>query len=103
MTKTFRDVYDVEVVHAWGMTEMSPLGSVCTLKPDYGEVDGETWLDLKEKVGFPPFGVEMKIVDDDGRELPWDGVAFGKLMVRGPGGGGGSGAIILSPRRRDLR
>ncbi|HMB12199.1 long-chain-fatty-acid--CoA ligase [Saliniramus sp.] len=84
VTKTFRDVYDVEVVHAWGMTEMSPLGSVCTLKPDYGEVDGETWLDLKEKVGFPPFGVEMKIVDDDGRELPWDGVAFGKLMVRGP-------------------
>jgi len=84
VTKTFRDVYDVEVVHAWGMTEMSPLGSVCTLKPDYGAVDGETWLDLKEKVGFPPFGVEMKIVDDDGRELPWDGVAFGKLMVRGP-------------------
>lgn len=84
VTKTFRDVYDVEVVHAWGMTEMSPLGSVCTLKPDYGEVDGERWLDLKEKVGFPPFGVEMKIIDDDGRELPWDGVAFGKLMVRGP-------------------
>jgi acyl-CoA synthetase (AMP-forming)/AMP-acid ligase II len=84
VTKTFRDVYDVEVVHAWGMTEMSPLGSVCTLKPDYGEVDGERWLDLKEKVGFPCFGVEMKIVGDANEPLPWDGVSFGRLKVRGP-------------------
>ncbi len=84
VTRTFRDIYDVEVVHAWGMTEMSPLGSVCTLKPDYGDVDPERWLDLKEKVGFPPFGVEMKIVDDDNAPLPWDGVSFGRLKVRGP-------------------
>jgi acyl-CoA synthetase (AMP-forming)/AMP-acid ligase II len=85
VTRTFRDVYDVEVVHAWGMTEMSPLGSVCTLKPDYGDVDGERWLDLKEKVGFPCFGVEMKIVGDDNAPLPWDGESFGRLKVRGPG------------------
>jgi acyl-CoA synthetase (AMP-forming)/AMP-acid ligase II len=84
VTRTFRDVYDVEVVHAWGMTEMSPLGSVCTLKPDYGDVDGERWLDLKEKVGFPCFGVEMKIVGDDDAPLPWDGESFGRLKVRGP-------------------
>jgi fatty-acyl-CoA synthase len=84
VTRTFRDVYDVEVVHAWGMTEMSPLGSVCTLKPDYGDVDGERWLDLKEKVGFPCFGVEMKIVGDDDTPLPWDGESFGRLKVRGP-------------------
>lgn len=84
VTKTFRDVYGAEVIHAWGMTEMSPLGSFCNLKPDYGEIDGERWLDLKEKVGFPPFGVEMKIVDDANRPLPWDGIAFGRLKVRGP-------------------
>jgi len=84
VTRTFRDVYDVEVVHAWGMTEMSPLGSVCTLKPDYGDVDSERWLDLKEKVGFPCFGVEMKIVGDDNTPLPWDGESFGRLKVRGP-------------------
>jgi acyl-CoA synthetase (AMP-forming)/AMP-acid ligase II len=84
VTRTFRDVYNVEVVHAWGMTEMSPLGSVCTLKPDYGDVDGERWLDLKEKVGFPCFGVEMKIVADDNTPLPWDGESFGRLKVRGP-------------------
>ncbi|TVR07378.1 MAG: long-chain-fatty-acid--CoA ligase [Salinarimonadaceae bacterium] len=84
VTKTFRDVYGAEVIHAWGMTEMSPLGSLCNLKPDYGDIDGERWLDLKEKVGFPPFGVEMKIVDDENRPLPWDGVAFGRLKVRGP-------------------
>ncbi|MCG6121315.1 MAG: long-chain-fatty-acid--CoA ligase [Microvirga sp.] len=84
VTKTFRDVYGAEVIHAWGMTEMSPLGSFCALKPDYGDIDGERWLDLKEKVGFPPFGVEMKILDDENRPLPWDGVAFGRLLVRGP-------------------
>ena len=84
MTKTFQDVYGVEVVHAWGMTEMSPLGSLCTMKPEYAALTGEARLDVQMKQGHPPFGVEMKITDDAGKELPWDGKTFGRLKVRGP-------------------
>jgi len=84
MTKTFQDVYGVEVVHAWGMTEMSPLGSLCTMKPEYAGLTGEARLDIQQKQGHPPFGVEMKITDDEGRRLPWDGKTFGRLKVRGP-------------------
>jgi fatty-acyl-CoA synthase len=84
MAKTFQDVYGVEVVHAWGMTEMSPLGSLCTMKPEYAELSGDARLDIQQKQGHPPFGVEMKITDDAGRRLPWDGKTFGRLKVRGP-------------------
>ncbi|HZQ15125.1 MAG TPA: long-chain-fatty-acid--CoA ligase [Pseudolabrys sp.] len=84
MTKTFQDVYGVEVIHAWGMTEMSPLGSLCTMKPEYAALTGEAKLDIQQKAGHPPFGVEMKITDDNNRELPWDGKTFGRLKVRGP-------------------
>jgi fatty-acyl-CoA synthase len=84
MTQTFQDKYGVEVIHAWGMTEMSPLGSLCTMKPEYEELAGEARLDIQMKQGHPPFGVEMKITDDRGRPLPWDGKTFGRLKVRGP-------------------
>jgi fatty-acyl-CoA synthase len=66
------------------MTEMRPLGSVCSIKPDYAELAGEARLDLQAKQGHPPFLVEMKITDDAGRELPWDGKTVGRLKVRGP-------------------
>jgi fatty-acyl-CoA synthase len=84
MTETFERDYGVEVIHAWGMTEMSPLGSLCTMKPEYAERTGEPLLDIKQKQGHAPFGVEMKITDDDDKEMPWDGKTFGRLKVRGP-------------------
>ncbi len=84
MTKTFQDEYGVEVIHAWGMTEMSPLGTVCTMKPAYAGLAGEERLDIQQMQGQTPFLVEMKITDDSGKRLPWDGRTFGRLKVRGP-------------------
>jgi fatty-acyl-CoA synthase len=84
MIARFREKYGVEVIHAWGMTEMSPLGTVCTLKAPYAGLTGEARLDIQQKQGHTPFTVEMKIADDAGRELPWDGKTFGRLKVRGP-------------------
>ncbi len=84
MTKTFQEVYGVDVCHAWGMTEMSPLGTLGSIKPDYANLSSEERLDLQVKQGHPPFGVEMKITDDAGKGLPRDGKTFGRLKVRGP-------------------
>ena len=84
IAKTFQDVYGVEVIHAWGMTEMSPLGTACTLKPEYTGLGGDARLDIQQKQGQSPFMVEMKITDDAGNRLPWDGKTFGRLKVRGP-------------------
>ncbi|MFL6795968.1 MAG: fatty-acid--CoA ligase [Xanthobacteraceae bacterium] len=84
MTQKFQDIYGVEVCHAWGMTEMSPLGTLGSLKPEYAKLTGEERLDVQVKQGHPPFGVEMKISDDGGKELPRDGKTFGRLKVRGP-------------------
>jgi fatty-acyl-CoA synthase len=84
IAKTFQDVYGVEVIHAWGMTEMSPLGTACTLKPEYAGLGGDARLDIQQKQGQSPFMVEMKITDDAGKRLPWDGKTFGRLKVRGP-------------------
>jgi fatty-acyl-CoA synthase len=83
ITQKFQDVYGVEVCHAWGMTEMSPLGTLGTLKPEYAALSGDARLDVQVKQGHPPFGVEMKITDDSNRELPRDGKVFGRLKVRG--------------------
>jgi fatty-acyl-CoA synthase len=84
MTEKFQRNYDVEVIHAWGMTEMSPLGSLGSMKPEYAGLEGDSRLDIQEKQGFAPFGVEMKITDDENNDLPWDGETFGRLKVRGP-------------------
>jgi fatty-acyl-CoA synthase len=84
MIQKFQDVYDVDVCHAWGMTEMSPLGTLASLKPEYAALTGEARLDVQMKQGHPPFGVEMKITDDGNGELPRDGKTFGRLKVRGP-------------------
>ena len=84
MIKTFRDDYGVTVIHAWGMTEMSPLGTVCTLKLHQTGLSDEQQLAIMAKQGRAVFGVEMKIIDPDGQELPWDGRASGDLLVKGP-------------------
>jgi len=84
MAQKFQDVYDVEVIHAWGMTEMSPLGTLGSLKPEYAGLQGEARLDVQQKQGHSPFCVEMKITDDAGKPMPWDGKTFGRLKVRGP-------------------
>jgi fatty-acyl-CoA synthase len=83
MIKAFVDM-GVEVRHAWGMTEMSPLGTVGALKPPLAHLTGEEKLDVLQLQGYPPFGVQMKITDDAGKELPWDGKTFGRLKVAGP-------------------
>lgn len=75
---------DVEVIHAWGMTEMSPLGTTCKLLNKHLALPPEQQQAILEKQGRVIYGVDMKIVDGEGRELPWDGKAFGDLMVRGP-------------------
>ena len=84
MMEAFEKDYGVEVVHAWGMTEMSPIGSLGSLKPSLGSLEDTALYDVKQKQGFAPFGVEMKIVDDENKDLPWDGVKFGGLKVKGP-------------------
>jgi fatty-acyl-CoA synthase len=80
----FRDDYNVEVIQGWGMTEMSPLGTVFSLKAGMENISKDEKAKLQVKQGRGVFGCEMKIVDEDNNELPWDGVAFGALKVRGP-------------------
>jgi 3-(methylthio)propionyl---CoA ligase len=84
MIKAFKDVYNVTVLHAWGMTEMSPLGTVCKLKLKHEALDANSQMKVLVKQGRAVFGVEIKIVDPEGRELPWDGETSGDLLVQGP-------------------
>jgi fatty-acyl-CoA synthase len=83
MIKTFEEDYDVKVFHAWGMTEMSPIGTVGSIKPQLARLASDALLDVKQKQGYTPFGVEMKITDDANKPLPWDGKTFGRIKVRG--------------------
>ena len=84
MMKTFQDDFGVQVLHAWGMTELSPLGTVSVAKSDPGALPGGQREALQSKQGRAIFGIDMKIVGTDGGELPWDGQTSGDLMVRGP-------------------
>ncbi len=74
----------VNVLHAWGMTELSPLGTVSKLLSHHQDLPAPQKWDVKARQGYPIFGVEMRIVDDAGHELPWDGTTMGELQVRGP-------------------
>ncbi|MEM6758717.1 MAG: long-chain fatty acid--CoA ligase [Pseudomonadota bacterium] len=84
MIKTFRERYDVELIHAWGMSEMSPLGTTNQPLAKHAALPVAAQHALRENQGRPPWGIEMKIVDADGAALPEDGEAQGDLMVRGP-------------------
>jgi fatty-acyl-CoA synthase len=84
MIDAFREDYGVEVLHAWGMTEMSPLGTLCTLKNKHLTMPAEEQMKIRLKQGRAIYGVDMKIVGEDGKDLPWDGKASGDLYVKGP-------------------
>jgi acyl-CoA synthetase (AMP-forming)/AMP-acid ligase II len=84
MIRSFQEEYGVNVLHAWGMTEMSPLGTATTFKAKHLKMSDEERTKLQCKQGRALFGVDMRIVGEDGEELPWDGKAFGDLQVRGP-------------------
>ncbi|MBV6324285.1 fatty-acid--CoA ligase [Duganella sp. HSC-15S17] len=84
MMSTLIDEFDVEVIHAWGMTEMSPLGTAGGLLTKHLDMSKEEQRKILQKQGHAIYGVDMKIADDDGKELPWDGVSYGHLLVKGP-------------------
>ena len=84
MIQEFEEKHDVFLMHGWGMTEMSPLGTATSRTAEMDNMDIESRYDLQEKQGKAFFGVEMTIADDEGNELPKDGVAFGRLLVKGP-------------------
>jgi len=84
MVRVLKDEFGVEVKHGWGMTEMSPVGTVNSLKLKHLSLPESDRFALSLRQGRPLYGVEMKIVDGDGNELPRDGKAFGDLLVRGP-------------------
>lgn len=85
MIEKFEREYGIAVAHAWGMTEMSPVGTMATFKPQMPMDNWQETLKYKSKQGRVPYSVEIKIVDDENQELPRNGKAFGKLKVRGPG------------------
>jgi len=84
MIETFRDYYYVEVIHAWGMTELSPLGTLAQLQSKHNKLSVLQQQKLLEKQGHVIYGIDMKIVNDQYEDLPWDGTSFGNLLVRGP-------------------
>jgi len=84
LIRAFEEELDVNVVHAWGMTEMSPLGTICHLGSEHSELSTEEQWDIKALQGQPIASVEIRIMDEAGNELPWDGKTMGELQVRGP-------------------
>jgi fatty-acyl-CoA synthase len=83
MMSAFEDTHGVQVIHAWGMTELSPIGTVGILKGPQLKLPVEQRRAIQAKQGRSVFGIDMKIVGEDGQELPWDGKASGELLVRG--------------------
>ena len=84
MMHAFQDKYDVQVIHAWGMTEMSPVGTAAILKAKHMAASPEERFAVQSTQGRAVYGVDMKVVGDDGEELPWDGKTSGEVLVKGP-------------------
>ncbi len=84
MITAFREEYNVDVLHAWGMTELSPLGTLCTLKNKHLKLPEAEQMKIRLKQGRAIFGIDMKIVNDEGQEQVHDGKAYGDLLVKGP-------------------
>ena len=84
MMRSFQEKHGLQVIHAWGMTELSPLGTACVVKGDPASLSSERRYELQAKQGRAVPGMDMKIVDEHGAELAWDGKQSGELMVRGP-------------------
>ncbi|MEL6309979.1 MAG: long-chain fatty acid--CoA ligase, partial [Chloroflexota bacterium] len=84
MIDTYRKKYDIQIIHAWGMTELAPIGTVAQLKSNMQAWDDDAQLDVMAKQGWAVPTVEMRIVGPEGEELPWDGETMGELQVRGP-------------------
>jgi fatty-acyl-CoA synthase len=84
MIKAYQEKFDVEIIHAWGMTEMSPIGTVSQLRSHMQAWDDDKKYDVRAKQGTPPPGVEIRGIDGDGKDIPWDGIAVGELQARGP-------------------
>jgi fatty-acyl-CoA synthase len=82
--RAFHDDYGVDVVHAWGMTETSPLGTLSTATPEIAALSFDEQMPYKLKQGRPPAGVQLRLMDDAGSASPHDGETFGRLQVRGP-------------------
>ena len=101
IVRGFRDEFGVDVTHAWGMTETSPLGTLANPSARVAEMDDEAQLRFKLKQGRPPICIDLKLVDDEDKELPHDGSTFGRLMVKGPFVVGqyfkGDGGDVLDP------
>lgn len=94
MLRTLEDDFGINVIHAWGMTELSPLGTLSKLKAKHLDLPLEDRRRILEKQGKVIYGIDMQITGDDGRPLPWDGKSSGNLVVRGPW-------VIQSYFRRD--
>ena len=84
MLRKFGDTYDVHVLHAWGMTEMSPVGTVAAFKPRHMGLSKEEQYGVMSKQGRAVYGVDLKIVDEKGEELPWGTETSGDVLVKGP-------------------
>ena len=82
--RRFDEEYDVEVLHAWGMTETSPVGTVSHLKSKMDDWDADRRYEKRGKQGLIAPGLEFKVVDDDGGEVPWNGEDFGEMYIKGP-------------------
>jgi acyl-CoA synthetase (AMP-forming)/AMP-acid ligase II len=82
--ESFQEKFGVDVIHAWGMTEVSPIGTVATLKCKHADASKENRYSVQTRQGRAIYGVDMKIVDEHDQELPWNDTTSGELLVRGP-------------------